>query len=181
MKGFVTFSHICVEIDLIQGIPNRILIDWDENDPYMQMIDYENTTFKCLSCQQTGHLQETCPLSPTPASSHGVRKRANGWNEPKNRKIWSNSSFDNTQHHKDAPTPPPSTTPSQSPTNEQHPTAYSKHQPLASTQHLEALEILTLKPAVQPLQTPPEKGWIKWDDHGHNPALRGLETSSWIG
>jgi hypothetical protein len=69
MKGFVTFSHICIEIDLIQGLPDRILIDWDENDPYMQMINYENTTFRCLSCQQTWHLQETCSLSPTPASS----------------------------------------------------------------------------------------------------------------
>jgi hypothetical protein len=83
------------------------------------MMDYENTAFKCRSCQQTGHLQETCPLSPTPTSSHGARKRANGWNKLKNHKIRSNSSFDNTKHHKDAPTPLPSTTPTQSPTNGQ--------------------------------------------------------------
>jgi hypothetical protein len=42
------------------------------------------------------------------------------------------------QHHKDAPTPPPSTTPMQSPTNAQHPTADPKHHPSASTQNLEA-------------------------------------------
>jgi hypothetical protein len=34
-KGFVTFFFICIEINLIQGILDRILIDWDENDPYM--------------------------------------------------------------------------------------------------------------------------------------------------
>jgi hypothetical protein len=64
-KGFITFARICVEIDLSQGLPDRILIDWDEGDPFTQMVDYENTAFRCRSCQQTGHLQATCPLSPT--------------------------------------------------------------------------------------------------------------------
>jgi hypothetical protein len=86
-KGFITFACICVEIDLSQGLPDRILIDWTEDDPYTQMVDYENTAFRCRSCQQTGHLQATCPLSPTPSSSPGARKRANGWKDPKNRKI----------------------------------------------------------------------------------------------
>jgi hypothetical protein len=39
----------------------------------------------------------------------------------------------------------------------QQPTTDPKHQPLASTQHLEASEILTLNPTVQPLHTPLEK------------------------
>jgi hypothetical protein len=55
-KGFVTFACICVEMDLNQGLLDMILIEWGENDPYIQMVDYENTAFKCRSCQQTGHL-----------------------------------------------------------------------------------------------------------------------------
>jgi hypothetical protein len=156
-KGFVTFARICIEIDLSQGLPDRILIDWTEDDPYTQLVDYENTSFRCHSCQQTGHLQATCPLSPTPFSSPGAQKRANGWQDPKNHKSRSNSSSDNKQHHKDTPAPLPSTTPSQSPTNAQQPTTDPKHQPLASVQHPEASEILTLNPAVQPLHTPLEK------------------------
>jgi hypothetical protein len=33
-KGFITFARICVEIDLSQGLPNKILIDWTKGDPY---------------------------------------------------------------------------------------------------------------------------------------------------
>jgi hypothetical protein len=33
-KGFITFAHICVEIDLSQGLPDRILIYWDEGDRF---------------------------------------------------------------------------------------------------------------------------------------------------
>jgi hypothetical protein len=43
-KGFVTFLRKCIEINLIQGLLDRILIDWDENDSYMKMINYENTS-----------------------------------------------------------------------------------------------------------------------------------------
>jgi hypothetical protein len=82
-KGFITFACICVEIDLSQGLPDRILIDWTEDEPYTQLVDYENTAFRCRSCQQTGHLQATCPLSSAPFSSPRARKRANGWQDPK--------------------------------------------------------------------------------------------------
>jgi hypothetical protein len=77
-KGFVTFTRICVEIDLIQGIPDMIIIDWTKDDPYTQLVDYENTSFRCHSCQQTLHLQATFPLSPTPFSSLGAQKMDNG-------------------------------------------------------------------------------------------------------
>jgi hypothetical protein len=112
VKGFITFARICVEIDLSQGLSDRILIDWDEGDPFTQMVDYENTAFRCRSCQQTGHLQATCPLSPIPSSTYGARKRANGWQGPKSHKSRLNPSSDNKQHHKDAPTPLPSSMPS---------------------------------------------------------------------
>ena len=157
-KGFVTFSRICVEIKLSQGLQDKILIDWDENDPYTQMVDYENTSFRCLSCQQTEHLHETCPLSPILASSLVAQKRAQGWKDPKNHKIRSSSSYDNTHHHKDTPTPLPSTAPVKSTKNAQKPTADPKHQPLASTQNPEASEILIPISVVQPLQPPPRKG-----------------------
>jgi hypothetical protein len=111
-KGFITFAHICVEIDLSQGLSDRILINWVKGDPYTQMVNYENTAFRCFSCQKIGHLQAMCPLSLTPSSTHAARKRANGWQVPKPHKSCSNPSSNNEKHHKDASTPPPSSTPS---------------------------------------------------------------------
>jgi hypothetical protein len=49
-KGFVTFACICVEIDLSQWLPDRILIDCTEDDPYTQLVYYENIAFRCRSC-----------------------------------------------------------------------------------------------------------------------------------
>jgi hypothetical protein len=129
LKGFITFTHICVEIDLSQGILDRIFIDWTEGDPYTQMVDYENITFRFLSCKKIGHLQAMCPLSPSPSLTLGAWKRANGWKVPKHRKRRPNPSYDNEKHQKYAPTPPPSTMPSQPPTFSQKPTADPKHQP----------------------------------------------------
>jgi hypothetical protein len=159
VKGFVTFAHICIEIDLSQGIPYRILIDEDEGDPFTQMVYYENTTFRCRSCQQIGHLQATCPLSPIPSSTSGALKRANGWQGPKSHKSRSNPSSHNKKHHKDAPTPPPSSMP-QAPTLTQQPTVIPKHQPTASAQNPEDLELVIPTPAIKSLYPPLEKGEI---------------------
>jgi hypothetical protein len=157
-KGFVTFARLCVEIDLSQGLPDRILIDWGDGDPFIQMVDYENTAFRCRSCQQTGHLQATCPLSPIPPSTSGARKRANGWQGPKSHKSRPNPSSDNKQHHKDAPTPTPSSRPSQAPTLTQQPTVDPKHQPAASAQNPADSEVMIPTPAVKSLHPPHEKG-----------------------
>jgi hypothetical protein len=157
-KGFVTFARICVEIDLSQGLPDRILIDWGDGDPFIQMVDYENTAFRCRSCQQTGHLQATCPLSPTPPSTSGARKRANGWQGPKSHKSRPNPSSDNKQHHKAAPTPSPSSLPSQAPSFSQQPTLDPKNQPAASIQNPEDSEVMISTPAIKSLHPPHEKG-----------------------
>jgi hypothetical protein len=157
-KGFVTFARICVEIDLSQGLPDRILIDWGDGDPFIQMVDYENTAFRCRSCQQTGHLQATCPLSPTPPSTFGARKRANGWQGPKSHKSRPNPSSDNKQHHKAAPTPSPSSLPSQAPSFSQQPTLDPKNQPAASIQNPEDSEVMISTPATKSLHPPHEKG-----------------------
>jgi hypothetical protein len=157
-KGFVTFTCICVEIDLSQGLPDKILIDWGDGDPFIYMVDYENTVFRCRSCQQTGHLQATCPLSPTPPSTSGAQKRVNGWKGPKSHKSCPNPSPDNKQHHKAAPTPSPSSLPSQAPTFSQQPTIDPKHQPIVSTQNPEDSEAMISTPAINSLHPPHEKG-----------------------
>jgi hypothetical protein len=123
----------------------------------MQMVNYVKTAFNCHSCQQTGNLQENFPLSPTSFASSTAYKMANGWKDPKNHKIHSNSSSDKKQDQKDAPTPLPSTKPSYPPTSVQKPTTDLIHQPSASTKNIKGSKILIMIPIGQPLHIPLEK------------------------
>ncbi|KAH9329198.1 hypothetical protein KI387_001306, partial [Taxus chinensis] len=50
------------EIDLSKGFSNCMNLKYG-NFQYSQVLDYENTTFRCISCKNPGHLQALCPLS----------------------------------------------------------------------------------------------------------------------
>ena len=76
---------------------------------------------------------------------------------PNLHKIRPNPSSNNEKHHKDAPTPPPSTMPSQPPAFSQQPTVDPKHHPSASAQTLEASEVLIPIPSAKSLHPPLEK------------------------
>lgn len=49
-----TFARICVEVDLGQRLPDRIIL-LHNNTHWKQPLDYENMAFRCQGCQQTGH------------------------------------------------------------------------------------------------------------------------------
>lgn len=55
-----TFARICVEVDLSKGLPENIKLIYKQQK-WLQVLDYENTAFRCRNCRQTGHLQSTCP------------------------------------------------------------------------------------------------------------------------
>ena len=59
-KGLATYARICIEVDLSEGLPEQIILIW-KSQKWVQHLDYENTTFRCRSYLQTGHLQGTCP------------------------------------------------------------------------------------------------------------------------
>jgi len=59
-RGIFTFTRICVEVDLGQGLPESITLNFN-NTQWTQPLDYENTTFWCHGCLQTGHLHSACP------------------------------------------------------------------------------------------------------------------------
>lgn len=59
LKGIFTFARICVEVDLSQGLPESIILNFN-NTQWKQSLDYENTAFRCRGCQQTGHLYNAC-------------------------------------------------------------------------------------------------------------------------
>lgn len=59
LKGIFTFARICVEVDLSQGLPESIILHFN-NTQWKQPLDYENTAFRCRGCQQTGHLFNAC-------------------------------------------------------------------------------------------------------------------------
>lgn len=57
-----TFARICVEVDLSRGLPDQIQLKHRQRC-WTQFSDYENTAFRCRTCQQIGHLQNTCPTT----------------------------------------------------------------------------------------------------------------------
>lgn len=64
-KCLFTFTRICVEIDLSKGLPSHILLK-HEFFQWIQILDYENTTFRCFTCFQTRVLQGSSPLVKKP-------------------------------------------------------------------------------------------------------------------
>lgn len=78
VQGLVTFARIYVELDLSHVLLDKMLVEWDDLTLTL-LLDYENTTFRCKSCQQTRHLQEPCPASPALSPSKGLKKNPKGW------------------------------------------------------------------------------------------------------
>lgn len=76
-RGIFTFVRICVEVDLSHGLPNSIILIHN-NIQWTQPLDYENTTFCCCDCQQTGHL-----LSTFPQAKKDTRRNKKQSQEPK--------------------------------------------------------------------------------------------------
>ena len=64
-KGMATYACICIELDLSEGLPEQITLNWNSKK-WVQHLDYENIAFRCKSCLQTGHLQGLCPMARLP-------------------------------------------------------------------------------------------------------------------
>jgi hypothetical protein len=46
IRGIFTYARICVEVDLSQGLPDHITLNFN-NSLWTQQLDYENTAFRC--------------------------------------------------------------------------------------------------------------------------------------
>ena len=75
IKGIFTFARICVEVDLSQGLPESIILNFN-NTQWKQPLDYENTAFRCRGCQQTGHLFNACKSQN---KSKPQQRKPKGW------------------------------------------------------------------------------------------------------
>ena len=60
-QGLYTYARICVELDLSKGLPEQINLKINDT-VWTQILDYENTAFRCRHCHLIGHLQNSCPL-----------------------------------------------------------------------------------------------------------------------
>lgn len=79
IRGIFTFARICVEVDLSEGLPDHITLNFN-NTQWIQQLDYENTAFRCRTCLQTGHLQNNCPLArKDPRKTKKQPKKPKGW------------------------------------------------------------------------------------------------------
>lgn len=79
-----TFTRICVEVDLSKGLLNLIRFS-DNKKTWTQLLDFENTTFRCRICWQAGHLQNTCPNTKKELQrKKKPGKKRKGWKFPSN-------------------------------------------------------------------------------------------------
>lgn len=49
-----------MDVDLSKGLLEKMILKWNDNK-WVQLLDYENTAFRCKICKQTGHLHGSCP------------------------------------------------------------------------------------------------------------------------
>ena len=74
-----TFSRICVEVDLSKGLPENIMLIYQQQK-CLQPLDYENTTFRCRNSRMIGHIQNTCPEAKKANSKKKQKgKQRKGW------------------------------------------------------------------------------------------------------
>lgn len=95
-QGLYTYARVCVELDLSKGLPEQINLKINDS-VWTQILDYENTAFRCRHCHLTGHLQNSCP-SLTAKMKNGI--------------------FAKTKPKRWAPCPPPPAGSSSSPSSE---------------------------------------------------------------
>lgn len=86
-----TFPRICVEADLSKGLTDSIKLIYKQQN-WQQVLDYENTAFRCRLCRQTGHLQSTCPEA----------KKTNKKQKGKHKKGWQFSPPDSEEEESEA-------------------------------------------------------------------------------
>lgn len=71
-----------MEVDLSKGLPDQIQLKHKQRS-WTQILDYENTAFRCRICRQTGHLQSKCPAAKKDnRRKKKVEKQARGWQFP---------------------------------------------------------------------------------------------------
>jgi hypothetical protein len=58
-----TFTRICVEMDFSKGFPAEIILQGKDYSR-TQKLDYENLSFRCRNCFETGHLARHCGKPP---------------------------------------------------------------------------------------------------------------------
>lgn len=74
IRGIFTFSRICVQVDLSQGLPDHITSIFN-NTLWKQLLNYENISFRCKGCMQTGHLQYAYPLAIKDPKGNNKQKK----------------------------------------------------------------------------------------------------------
>lgn len=81
-EGIYTFACMCVEVDLSKALPDQIHLKYKQRC-WTQILDYENTAFRCKICRQIGHLQNTClEAKKDTRRKKKVGKQPKGWQFP---------------------------------------------------------------------------------------------------
>lgn len=73
---FGTFARVLVEIDMMLGLQDSIVIVRGNNSFYVEF-EYENVSLFCVACHQSGHLSVNCQRFGT-NKSHNKGKEVTG-------------------------------------------------------------------------------------------------------
>ncbi|KAH9295447.1 hypothetical protein KI387_039035, partial [Taxus chinensis] len=91
-SGMCSYARMCVEIDLSKGLPDRINLKFGKFQ-HSQVLDYENTAFRCRICRNPGHLQASCPYNKNQkATKKNGSTSSSGWGTL-NPELVSNTKF----------------------------------------------------------------------------------------
>ncbi|XP_075504206.1 uncharacterized protein LOC142541598 [Primulina tabacum] len=70
-----SFAHVCVEIDVSQPCPGKILVGWGSHGLHFDVV-YKRVPFYCSECKMFGHSSQRCAHTGFP--SIVVRDKAQG-------------------------------------------------------------------------------------------------------
>ncbi|KAH9308074.1 hypothetical protein KI387_035985, partial [Taxus chinensis] len=78
--GLRSFARFYTEINLSKGLPDKIILKLG-NIQHFQILDYENTAFRCHICRTPGHLQAVYPQAKKNQQQMSSSNKG-GWNNP---------------------------------------------------------------------------------------------------
>jgi len=84
--GIQSYAHLCVYVDMEKCFPEAIQLTLDHWS-YIQIVNYEQLSFKCKTCHEYGHFTKKCPKKKI---DQPEEKEKEQWQQTKRKKTTNN-------------------------------------------------------------------------------------------